>query len=446
MDKSRLESLVENHEYKKIAEELSSLHPADIAEFLDDLDSKDQAAILRELDASAGGDVLSELDSEDREELLEEIDPAQLTRLVKTLPADDATDILSETPDDKTEKVLDNLEPEESAEIQELMKYEDDSAIGIMDPELLAVPETQTVGQTLEALKNLDTDEPIYYVYVVDYLNRLVGFVSLQKLIKEDDSRPVGSIMNRRVISVKPDTDQEEVARLVQKYDLMAIPVVDDDGKLKGRITVDDIIDVIEKETTEDFFRLAGALRWDEETRSMFRTALQRLPWLIVALCGSLVGAAFQKFYSGKLGDENFTIFVPFVVVIAAMAGNIGIQSCTTVVRGLATGDIDDNVGEVVSKQVWIAAMVGIVCATIASLAALFISKSNHGLVSAVVGLSLLIAILIASTVGALAPAICKKLGIDPTAASGPFVTVSIDIIGITIYFTTAIISLKILL
>ena len=446
MDKSKLEKLVENNEYKKIAEELSTLHPADIAEILDDFDSKDQAAILRELDASAGGDVLSELDTEDREELLEEIDPAQLTRLVKTLPADDATDILSEAPDEKKDKVLHSLAPEESAEIKELLQYEDDSASGIMDPELLAVPETMTVGQTLDALKNLDTDEPIYYVYVVDYLNRLVGFVSLQKLIKEDDSRPVGSIMNRRVISVKPDTDQEEVARLVQKYDLMAIPVVDNDGKLKGRITVDDIIDVIEQETTEDFFRLAGAWRWDDETRSMLRTAIQRLPWLIVALCGSLIGAAFQKFYSGVLDDKYFTIFVPFVVVIAAMAGNIGIQSCTTVVRGLATGDINDNVSEVVIKQVWIAALVGFVCATIAALAALFISKSNHLIVSLVVGVSFLVAILIASTVGALAPAICNKLGIDPTAASGPFVTVSIDIIGITIYFSMAILSLKLLI
>ncbi len=443
MNKSRIERLAQNNDYSQIAAELVSVHPADIAELLEHLDSKDQAAILRELDASAGGDALSELDSEDREELLEEIDPVQLTRLVKTLPADDATDILSEAPDEKKDKVLHNLSPEDSAEIKELLKHEDDSASGIMDPELLAVQETWSVGQTLDALKVLDTDEPIYYVYVVDYLNRLVGLVSLQRLIKEDDSRPVGSIMNRQVISVQPDTDQEEVAQLVQKYDLMAIPVVDKDGKLKGRITVDDIIDVIEQETTEDFFRLAGALRWDEDTRSMLRTAMQRLPWLIVALMGSLAGAAFQKFYSGKLGMDYFTVFVPFVVVIAAMGGNIGIQSCTTVVRGLATGDIGDNILEVVVKQVWIATIVGIVCAVIAAIAALFISKFNPLLVSCVVGTSLFFAILIAASMGALAPALCKKMGIDPTAASGPFVTVSIDIIGIAIYFTFAILSLN---
>jgi len=445
MDKSRIELLAEKHDYGKIAEEISSLHPADIAELLEHLDSKIQAAILRELDDTAGGDALSELDSEDREELLEEIDSAQLARLVKNLPADDATDILSEAPDEKKDEVLHSMSPEDSAEIEELLKYEDDSASGIMDPELLAVQETWSVGQTLEALKILDTDDPIYYVYVVDYTNRLVGFVSLQELIKDDDSRPVGSIMNRQVISVQPDTDQEEVAHLVQKYDLMAIPVVDNDGKLKGRITVDDIIDVIEQETTEDFFRLAGALRWDEDTRSMFRTAMQRLPWLIVALIGSLIGAAFQKFYSGKLGADYFTVFVPFVVVIAAMGGNIGIQSCTTVVRGLATGDIDDNIIEEVVKQVWIATIVGIVCAAIAATAALFISKTNPLLVSCVVGLSLFCAILIAASMGALAPAICKKIGIDPTAASGPFVTVSIDIIGIAIYFTIAILSLNII-
>ncbi len=443
MLKSKIESLVKNHDYKLIAEKLTLLHPADIAELLEDLDSKDQAAILRELDANAGGDALSELDSEDREELLEEIEPDQLTRLVRTLPADDATDILSEAPDDKKDKVLNDLSPKDSAEIKELLKYEEDSASGIMDPELLSVPEIWTVGQILEALKKLETDEPIYYVYVVDYMNRLVGFITLQDLIKEDDSRPVGSVMNKHVISVQPDTDQEEVAQLVQKYDLMAIPVIDKNGKLKGRITVDDIIDVIEQETTEDFFRLAGALRWDEDTRSMFRTAMQRLPWLIVALIGSLAGAAFQRFYSGKLGADYFTVFVPFVVVIAAMGGNIGIQSCTTVVRGLATGDINENIIEEVVKQVWIATIVGIVCALIAAIAALFISKFNPLLVSCVVGISLFCAILIAASMGALAPAICKKLGIDPTAASGPFVTVSIDIIGIAIYFTFAILSLN---
>ena len=251
--------------------------------------------------------------------------------------------------------------------------------------------------------------------------------------------------MDKHVISVNPDTDQEKVAQLVQKYDLMAIPVVDDDDHLKGRITVDDIIDVIEQETTEDFFKLAGVLRWNEDTRSMLKTALQRMPWLLVALVGSLTGAAFQKFYSGKLGPDAFTVFVAFVVVIAAIGGNIGIQSCTTVVRGLATGDIDDNITEVVTKQVAIAALVGVVCAAISSVVAFYISRTDPVLVSIVVGASLFTSILIAATVGALAPALCKKFGIDPTAASGPFVTVSIDIIGITIYFTIAILSLRII-
>ncbi len=445
MDNAWIEKLIDRRDYHAIAEKLAPMHPADIAEILEDLEPEEQAAILKELDAHAGGDALSELDSEDREELLEAIEPAQLTRLVETLPADDATDILSEVPEDKAEQVLHQLSPEDSAEIEELLQYEEDSASGIMDPELLAVPETSTVGQTLDALKKLDTDEPIYYVYVVDYQNRLVGTVALQRLIREDDSRPVGSVMNRHVVSVAPETDQEEVARLVQKYDLMAIPVVDGEGRLRGRITVDDVIDVIEQETTEDFFRLAGVLRWDEETRSMFRTALQRLPWLIVALGGSLIGAAFQKFWGGQLGKDAFTAFVPFVVVIAAMGGNIGIQSCTTVVRGLATGDIDDNIGEVVFRQICIAAMVGCVCALVAAVFAYFIHPTHALHVATVVGASLFIAILIAAAVGALAPATCKKLGIDPTAASGPFVTVTIDIIGIAIYFTIAMLALSLI-
>ena len=444
MDKILLNKLIESKNFTAIAEKLGQLHPADIAEFLKDLDSEEQAIILKLLDAHKAGDALSEIDSEDREELLDEIGSDELTRLVEFLPADDTTDILSETPEEITEEVLTKLTPKDSAEIEELLTYDEDSASGIMDPELLAVPEVWTVGQTLESIKTVETDEPIYYVYAVDYQNRLVGFVPLQQLIREDNSRPLGSIMNKQFVAVKKDTDQEKVARIVQKYDLMAIPVIDEKGCLCGRITVDDIIDVIEEETTEDFFRLAGAFRWSEETHSIFKTAMQRLPWLVVALVGSLIGASFQIFFKPKIGVSWFEIFVPFVIVIAAMGGNVGIQSCTTLVRGMATGDIDDNVGKAVFREILISIIVGVACSLIAAIFVNLRHVANPWLISSVVGISLFFSILLSASVGALAPATCKKFGIDPTAASGPFVTVTLDIIGIFIYFTIAIISLKI--
>jgi len=444
MDKTLLNEFLESKNFGTIAEKLEQIHPADIAEFLKDLDSDDQAEILKLLDAHKAGEALSELDSEDREELLDKIPSDDLKRLVEVLPADDTTDILSETPEETTEEVLTKLEPQDSAEIEELLTYDEDSASGIMDPELFAVPEIWSVGQTLEAIKSIETDEPIYYVYAVDYQNRLVGFVALQQLIREDNSRPIGSVMNKQFAAVKKDTDQEEVARIVQKYDLMAIPVIDDNGCLCGRITVDDIIDVIEEETTEDFFRLAGAFRWNEETHSLFKTALQRLPWLVIALVGSLIGASFQIFFKPKIGIGWFEVFVPFVIVIAAMGGNVGIQSCTTLVRGMATGDIDDNVAKAIFREIIVSIIVGLACAFIAAVYVHMRRVANPWLISSVVGISLFCSILLSASVGALAPATCKKLGIDPTAASGPFVTVTLDIIGILIYFTVAIASLKI--
>jgi magnesium transporter len=439
---NELDQLLAEKDYKEIARRISEEHPADVAEVLEDLEPDVQQTIFNLLDIHTGASALSELDSEDREELLESIDTDQLTHIVEELPADDAADIVGELPEDKAEHVLRRLEPEDSAELQEILSHEEDSASGIMDPELLSVPETSTVGQTLAAIRDLDIDpeEELYYVYVVDYQNHLVGTLTLPKLIKSDESRPVGSIMNRRFVSVFPDTDQEEVAQLVKKYNLAAIPVVDESGELKGRITVDDILDVIEEEATEDFYKLAG-FTFSEETRSMLMTAVQRLPWLVVALVGSLVGAFIQKIYQGPLGADNFALFGPFVIVIAAMGGNIGIQSCTTLVRGLATGDVEGKIGAAVLREISIAVMVGLVCALIGGSIAYI--NAHAWYVSMVVAFSLFIAIMIASTLGALAPATCSKIGIDPTAASGPVVTVTIDVICIAIYFACALLALQ---
>lgn len=425
-----------------VVRSLRELHPADIAEVLAELPPERQAALIKELGAPLGAEALSELEADERAELLELIDARVLADLLETLPADEATDIVGEAPDEKAEDVLGHLEPEDSAEIKQLLEYEDDSASGIMDPELFSVHETTTVGQTLKALRELEFDEPVYYVYAVDYRMRLVGTLTLQKLIASDESRPVGSIMNRRFISVRPDTDQEEVAQLVQKYDLLAVPVVDEDDCLLGRITVDDVMDVLDEERTEDLMRLAGVTHWSEETRSMFKTALKRMPWLVVALIGSLVGAAFQRFFGARLGMESYALFAPFVTVIAAMGGNIGIQSCTTMVRGIAVGEIDENPGKAIIREIRISFIVGVACALIAALFAHITGAGSVWYVSSVVGVSLFVAIMGASTVGAMAPAMCNRVGIDPTAASGPLVTVTLDILGIAIYFSIAIAAL----
>jgi magnesium transporter len=334
-------------------------------------------------------------------------------------------------------KILKQIEPQESAEVRQLLAHEEDTAGGIMALELVAMAQDSTIGEAInEIRKKAEEIETINHVYVVDDKRRLVGLVPLKKLILAEPYTRLSEIMNRDVISVPVGTDQEEVAKLVRKYDLLSVPVVDVQGRLIGRITHDDIVDVMEEEAAEDISHMAGIASHgdirDIRDTSVLRTARIRLPWLVIGLFGGIVAAWILSFFEDKL-QQNIVVLMFFVPVVMAMGGNAGIQSSTIVVHGLATGSI--GLGDMVQRllrEMRVAFLNGFLCGLLLLLIVTVVWNQPH--YGILVGVSLLIVMFVAALVGASIPLLLKRYNVDPAIATGPFITISNDILGLFIY------------
>lgn len=424
---------------------LKEMHPADIAENLKFLEEKDKKEVFNSLGLSKAAKVMRELEEVDyisELDLLNDLSKEQISKLIEVMAPDDAADILSDMPEDKAEEVLDLIEEKDSEEISTLMEYAPDTAGGIMSTEYLALAEDMTVTEAIKYIRtHVGTEaEKILYIYVIDNQNRLKGIINLNKLMFFEPISLLKAVMDKEIISVKSETDQEEVARIVTKYDLLSIPVVNDKDNLLGRITVDDVIDVIKEEAEEDIYHMAGTDEDELLKKSILKVASIRLPWLLVTLLGGMISCILFKFFKATLSQTiTLTFFVP---VITAMGGNIGIQSATIVVRGLATDTIDfSHFSKVLFKEIRVGLVMGIVCGTIVGITASFIGEQTS--LGFIIGISMFAAIIIASTIGTLAPIIFKKINIDPAISSGPFVTMANDVAGLLIYFSLATILLK---
>jgi magnesium transporter len=412
---------------------LAELHYADIADVLDVLDTDEAAGILRLLPEETASDVLAEMEDASRARLMEIADPKEIATLVEEMPSDDAADVVADMDQELAEEVLQHVAPEEREGIEELLEYEEDSAGGRMAAEFVAVPETSTVDQAIEAIRlAVEETEEIYYVYVVDDQGRLTGLLSLRDLLLLPSPHVVRDIMKTEVISAQVDMDQEDVAHMAQQYDLAAIPVVDDGGVLVGRVTHDDVADVLEEEIDEDFRRMAGVTEDSFHERSSVRTAGSRLPWLLASLVGALVAAAVIRSKESLI--ETYAVVAAFIPVIIAVAGSTGLQSSIVVVRGLATGQADlVNIGRTVFKEVRVGVLIGIACGVaIGVISWIWIGEPAIGLV---VGLSMTTSIIFAATMGAAVPLTLDRMEADPALATGPFITMSNDIVGLLIYF-----------
>ncbi|MEZ5333365.1 MAG: magnesium transporter [Thermoanaerobaculia bacterium] len=330
-------------------------------------------------------------------------------------------------------------------EIQTHLTYGDESAGRIMDTQYFALPEDRTVRQAVEELRQSGDVENIFYVYVVDDTGHLVGVASLRPLLLADPERPVAEVMTRSMIKAHTDTDQEEVASLATRYNLLAIPVTDDANRLVGIVTVDDIIDVVQEEATEDFLKMVGTSEDELVYQDRpFRVAGIRLPWLLVNLVGGVLAGLLLRQFQLSLGEA--ILLSTFVPVIMGMGGNIGSQTSTITVRGLATGRISSErrkIGRYLWQQVKVGTLLGLACALIVAVVAVFIEASPYyGLV---VGVSMWVAMLVASANGTLIPVLFQRLGIDPAIAAGPLVATSNDITGILIYCSLAMLLLDLL-
>ena len=421
-----------------LAKMLGRMHPADIARVVNHLSSPKEKRTVFELvrGEAQRGQVLSELDSDSINQVLADLSASDVAWLLKDLGPDDVAYILGVLPEERAQEVLALMKTEDSTEIADLLKYPKDSAGAIMTTEFFSLPEDTTAQEAIRRLQHATDAEMVFYIYVTDKENRLVGVLSLRQLLTVPPATPLKNIMTRDVISVTVDTDQEEVARQVASYNLLAIPVVEKDNTLVGIITVDDVVDVIREEATEDMLKMAGALEEETQSKSSSIAAARlRLPWLFTNLIGSLVSGAILWLF--RFTIQEVVAIVSFIPVIAAMGGNVGLQSSTLIIRGLATGSIEQtDVWKVFFREIRITLLMGLACCVILTL----VGWLWHGdaVLGMVIGASMLIAFIVSTSMATFMPILLKRMGVDPAIAAGPFVTTANDITGISIYLTLA--------
>ena len=427
-------ALIETGEFAELDALLDPLHPADVAEIVEHLEPPAQVALLKRLDTETAAEVLAVVDENSGQALLLLLSDREIVDLIEEMQSDDATDVLQTLPPEKTQRVEALLETADREELRELRAFDEESAGGIMEVEHIAVPEGATIGDAIAAVReSAEEIENVQKIYVVDAGGGLKGEFTVLDLLRHAPSTPVGEIMETHVISVPVDMDQEEVAGLFGKYDEFTLPVVDAENHLVGRITVDDIIDVIEEEASEDIARIAGTTEDELGEHSVFKISRSRLPWLINSLIGQLIAAVIMSRYEASLRELLvLTFFVPLIV---GTAGSIGIQAAVVVVRELALGEIDVmRMGQRVLRELQVAAINGAVLAAI-----LFIAvvawRRDTGLGVLLFG-SLILVIFVAAFIGASVPLLFQRWRIDPAIATGPFITVCNDIIGLAIYLS----------
>lgn len=417
---------------------LLDLHPADIADLLARLRDEDLQRYLFGLitDREVASDVLAEADSSVREHILEGMPAADLADLVEEMSSDDAADVVQELSDLVAEQVLREVEHEEREAMRPLLEHGEETAGGIMASELIAVPLGSTIDDALAAVRaKAEEMEPVFFVYVVDGDRRLKGVLSLRQLVMHQGDTPVAEIMNEDPHSVPPEMDQEHVAHVFRRYDLVALPVVDATGRLLGRITVDDVVDVMREEAEEDIARIAGMDEEQFNETSVRRVVFYRLPWIQASLLGGLISGAILNYFTISMGLA--LSLLAFVPVIMAMGGNAGSQAAITMVRLLAFRKLSrSDVISLVWREARIGLLLGFTAGIIVGVVAL-LWKANW-FYGVVVGISMNTAILFAVTMGAIIPIVFQRLRVDPAIATGPFVSMSNDATGLVIYFTLA--------
>ncbi len=439
---SKILNFINSSDDRSILETFSNYHHADIAEIIEELNSEDATYIIKLLDSEKTSDVLMELDDDYREKILKNLSIKEIAEEVEELDSDDATDIISELPEEKQKKVISKIiDAEHKADIKELLKYDEDSAGGLMAKELIKVNENWTVTRCVKEMRSQASEVTrVHSVYVVDNYDILLGRLSLKDLLVANPKSKIKSIFKKNVDHVYDTDSAELVASTMQKYDLGAIPVVNKNKRLLGRITIDDIVDLIKEEAEEDYQLAAGILQDVDVDDSIFELTKARLPWLIVGLIGG-IGAAFVMVGFDEILVKNEILFY-FTPLIAAMAGNVGVQSSAIIVQGLANDDIRGSINNRLFKETLLSILNGVI---LAGLLFLFIYFWKGKIdIALALSVALVAVVIVAGIIGTFIPLFLNKRGIDPAIATGPFITTSNDIFGILIYFLVAKLILQI--
>ena len=431
-------SALEKGHLDEFREEFLDLHPYDQAQFFSKLEEEERLKVFHYLSPEEMAVLFENLEIEDDEyeELLAEMNPTYAADMLSEMYADDAVDVLNELDKEQVVTYLTIMDDEAAQEIRELLHYEEYTAGSIMTTEFIAISANQTVRSAMYILKKeAPSAETIYYLYVIDDDKKLVGVVSLRDLIVSDDDMMISEIMSERVHSISVSEDQESVANTMKDYNFLALPVVDFQNHLLGIITVDDIIDVMAEEASDDYSKLAGLSDVDSPDRNPFSAARKRLPWLVILLFLGLMTASLIGKFEAAL--EQKAILAIFIPLIGGMAGNSGTQALAVVVRGIATGDLEDeNKWKLILKEAFTGMIIGATCGAIISLVIYLIY--GELLLGFLVGGAIFATLIVSTLAGSLVPLIMHKMNIDPAVASGPFITTISDIISILIYFGLA--------
>ncbi|MSS73387.1 MAG: magnesium transporter [Candidatus Latescibacteria bacterium] len=427
--------LLELEDLELLRQVLNKERPADLADLMRRLDEGIRETVFGLLEESLAAEALAESDTHTTLSIVEDMAPQRLSDILDEMEPDDAADVLVDLDREDAEKVLDLMETEGAQEVQDLMAHEEDTGGGIMTSDLISVREEMTVAGAIDRLRQEAEDQDISHLYVTDAEGRPVGVVPVHRLATARPQTPMSRLMSRDLVTVTQETDQEEIARIFSRYNLLAVPVVDMEGRLVGQITVDDVVDVIQEEATEDIYKMAGTSDQEMENPSVFGVARARLPWLLICLLGSFLSGAVIHVFDATL--EKVIILASFLPAITATGGNSGLQSSTVTVRGLVTGHVSSGlVLRTIMREIGTAAVIGVACGAAANAAAWLWFK--HPLVGICVGVAMFLAISVAVVLGVLVPLLFDRLGIDPAVASGPFITTTNDILGIFIYLGLA--------
>ena len=432
--------LIQRRAFPNLRNIIAKTHSADIARWFPHLRTEAKASLFNVLvEDQRMGEVLRELNSADINEFVEETESTIIADILHTMPADDVTRILSDLPEEKKEELLNLIEGATSADVERLLEYEEKTAGAIMTPDFFALSEETTAAEATECIRELADVEMVFYVYVIDEENKLKGVLSLRQLVATKPDTPLKDLMTSHLYTVHTDMPQEEVARAVAHYNLLAIPVINSIGQLVGIVTIDDVVDVIREENTEDMLKMAGTGAVDITSHAIFRNTRARLPWLLASFIGGLLAVYVIDIFESQL--QAIAALAAFIPIIMGMGGNIGTQSSTIIVRSIAIGEVDiKDTWRVLWREFSIGALLGTAYGILlGGFASLFPHFREYAWkLPLVVTLAIFLNMIIAATVGTLIPMFFKRIRVDPAIATGPFVTTAIDVVGIFAYFLLA--------
>nr|WP_276559820.1 magnesium transporter [Roseivirga pacifica] len=434
-----VEQAIAREDASFIRETMDGVNPADISQLLDEVDGERAKYVLDVLNNEIGAEVIEELEEDTRRDFLEEFEPHEIAEYLVEMESDDAVDIINDLPVKTREQVIASInDPETAAHVQELMRYDEDCAGGLMAKEMIVANINWNVKETIEEIRRqVENVERIYSVYVVDDNYKLKGRVSIKKIILSGDRVKIQSIYDEDIIHVETYMDEEEVADIMQKYDLDAVPVLNLQGKLVGRITIDDIIDVITDQAEEDRQLMSGISSDVEEDDTIWAISKARLPWLIIGMVGSTLGALTMGAFEQEL--DKYVTLVFFIPMLMATGGNVGIQSSTLIIQSLANrSNFEESLTKRLIKMLFTAVLTGLVLAVIAFIIVVVWKGADQMQFGFVVGTAIIGVTLLASIMGTITPLILDKLDVNPAIASGPFITTTNDILGIVVYLAIA--------